>query len=531
MPNILGETQADRQELAQWAAGNEYLYRRIFDATGDGLLINDVETGLVVEANPTAVAMHGYKRLEFLGLHPSDYIHPDSLPLLAESIRAVRAGGGFTACLEHLRRDGGQFSVEAHGTRFLYQERPCLLSVIRDVSERVEAERLLRRHIKDHLREQATLLEISQTLASALELHPELILDQLRVVIEYTHAALFAVDGLDLVALAVRGPQALEAVLPLHLQLDGPEVLTTLLNKHRPTWISAVEDADPAALLLHKLLVDQAAILLEGVRSCMWVPLAVKGHVIGGIVVAHVEQDSFTAHQANLALIIANQAAITMVNARLYEQAQTLAALEERQRLAQNLHDAVNQSLFSAGLIAEVLPRLWERSPDEGRQALEDLRRLTRGALAEMRGLLAELQPLVLTDTDLGDLLHQLGNALTGRTSIPVLVTVRGECDLPAEVQVILYRLCQEALTNIAKHAGASHVTVTLQCDVEEVTIHIRDDGCGFDAPHSAAGHYGLNIMHDRARSIGAQLTVSSQPAHGTEIVIYWQSPAEREAP
>ncbi|MBK6325566.1 MAG: hypothetical protein IPF56_06425 [Chloroflexi bacterium] len=103
----------------------------------------------------------------------------------------------------------------------------------------------------------------------------------------------------------------------------------------------------------------------------MWAPLAVKGRIIGGIGVAHAEPDSFTVHHANLALIVANQAAITLVNAQLYEQAQTLATLEERQRLAQNLHDAVNQSLFSASLIAEVLPRLWERNPDEGRQSLK----------------------------------------------------------------------------------------------------------------------------------------------------------------
>ncbi len=101
--------------------------------------------------------------------------------------------------------------------------------------------------------------------------------------------------------------------------------------------------------------------------------------------------------------------------------------LEERQRLAHDLHDAVNQTLFSASLIAEVLPRMWEQDQAEARRSLEDLRRLTRGALAEMRGLLAELQPSTLTDTDLGDLLRQLGNALSGRTNIPVTVSVTKE--------------------------------------------------------------------------------------------------------
>lgn len=223
------------------------------------------------------------------------------------------------------------------------------------------------------------------------------------------------------------------------------------------------------------------------------------------------------------------------IEAQLQEQAtqrdisQTVAVLEERQRLAQNLHDAVNQSLFSAGLIAEVLPRLWERNPVEARRSLEDLRRLTRGALAEMRGLLGELQPLILTDTELGDLLHQLGSALTGRTNVPVKVTVEGEGILPADVQVVLYRLCQEGLNNIAKHAKAAQVTIHLKHILKGVVIRIHDDGRGFEPERIAEGHYGLSIMHQRAEAIGASLTIASQPGQGTEITIDWtETPAEK---
>jgi len=384
--------------------------------------------------------------------------------------------------------------------------------------------------METHMREQATLLEISQTLASALALEPGLILDQLQVIVEYTHAVLFGLNDLTLLTLAVQGPQSLKEAVPSRIQLDGPESLAALLNGHAPQRIADVWGADPAAQFLRSFLNDQAAVLLDGIRAWMWVPLAVKGRVIGGIGVAHTKPDNFTAHHAALALIVANQAAITMVNAQLYEQAQTLAALEERQRLAQNLHDAVNQSLFSAGLIAEVLPRLWERNPDEAWQSLEDLRRLTRGAMAEMRGLLVELRPLVLTDSDLGDLLRQLGDALTGRTNIPVVVTVTGQDAVPAEVQVALYRLCQEALNNIAKHAGAEQVRIMLHVDADLVTLQIRDDGCGFDPEDIPPGHYGLSMMRERAKTIGADLSITSQPGHGSEIFICWPEVAEEDS-
>jgi signal transduction histidine kinase len=227
---------------------------------------------------------------------------------------------------------------------------------------------------------------------------------------------------------------------------------------------------------------------------------------------------------------MANQAAITMVNAQLFEQAQELATLQERQRLAQNLHDAVNQSLFSAGLIAEVLPRLWERDPAKGRQSLEDLRRLTRGALAEMRGLLAELRPQVLIDSELGDLLRQLGSAFTGRTNIPVTVNVMGNGELPADVQVAFYRLCQEAFNNIAKHAEADEVDIHLQYEAGTVELYLRDDGRGFDSEKIPSGHYGLGMMRERAEAVGAGLIVTSRPGSGTEIAVRWMENEEQEA-
>lgn len=507
----------------------EQPYRIIFEAAGDGMIISDIETGKVVDANPAAIAMHGYTREEFIGLHLTAYIHPNSQRLFTEAAHETQSGSIIDVPAVHWHKDGSSFYVDVRRTTIPFQARPCLLSVVRDVSERINAEILLHEQMELHAREQSTLLEVSQTLASALELKPGLILDQLRVLIEYTHAELFVLEGTAMVALAVRGSQRLAKTVPFRIRLDGPKTLLRLFNRHRPDRIADVWSADPSAEFLRSLLDDQADLLLKGVRAWMWVPVAVKSRVIGILGIAHAERDYFTAHHADLALTVANQAAITLINAELYEHAQALAALQERQRLAQNLHDAVNQSLFSAGLIADVLPRLWDRDQAEARRSLDDLRRLTRAAQAEMRALLAELQPSALTDTDLGDLLHLLGNALSGRINIPVAVTVAKDVILPAEIQVAFYRICQEALNNIARHAQASQVDIDLKCEGASLELRIRDNGKGFDPDKIMAGHYGLGMMRERAQAAGARLSITSQPGDGTQVLMQWTKHTGKE--
>ncbi len=497
-------------------------YQSIFEAASDGLMIVNRETGGVVNANPAACAMYGYAREELIGLPMTHLVQPGSRASFDQYTQGIQPGNVSEGLAVHLRKNGWPFHAEVRWTAFTYRDQSCLLGMVRDVSDRVQAEQMLKRQVESHAREQAILLEISQTLASSLELKPGEILDRLRVLIEYTHAGLFALEDSTLAALAVRGTPELERAMPLEIQFSDPHALTALSDGQQPNRIADVWSTDPAAQVLRSLLKNQGTILLEGVRAWLWVPLTAKGRIIGGLTAAHAEPGYFTAHHADLALTIANQAAITMINAELYEHAQALAKLEERQRLAQELHDAVNQSLFSAGLIAEVLPRLWEQNPAEGRRSLEDLRRLTRGALAEMRGLLAELRPVIMTGTDFGDLLRQLGNALAGRINTPVSVSVTGRGVLPADVQVALYRLCQETLSNIAKHAEASQVQIRLRYDSDGVEVYIKDNGHGFDPENISLGHSGLSMMGERAKAIGAVLSITSAPGNGTTVTIRW---------
>jgi PAS domain S-box-containing protein len=499
------------------------IFPKIFEAASDGILITDLETGALLLANPEAAKMHGYPPEAFLRLPLIRLIGAKSRISLNDFSQVISQGGIFEMMAQHVHRNGTFFHAEWGAVGFNLQGKHCALVILRDVSKRVHAEHQLQQRVEVRANEQAALLEISQSLAATLELQPESILEQLGGLVKYTQAGLFTLEDSTLCAVAARGTEQLEESVPFRIHLINKETLETLFNGHKPIRIADLASNNPSAFFLKSLLYEDSAALLKGMRSWMWVPLAVKNRIIGGIGLGHSELNYFTAHHADLAMTIANQAAVTLVNAELYEHAQSLAALQERQRLAQNLHDAVNQSLFSAGLIAEVLPQLWEKNPGEARKALEDLRRLTRGAMAEMRALLAELKPSTLTDSELGDLLRLLGNAFAGRTNIPVDVTINGEGNLPAETQVSIYRICQEVLNNIVKHAKASRVEIKLQQAKSGMVLHIQDNGCGFDpSKQTPSGHYGLEMMRERANAVGVELTITSQPGLGTDIMICW---------
>jgi signal transduction histidine kinase len=261
------------------------------------------------------------------------------------------------------------------------------------------------------------------------------------------------------------------------------------------------------------------------------VPMLYGEKVMGAIVVGSYQRGVFDERHQQTLTSIANQAAVALENARLYQQARRLAVLEERQRLARDLHDAVTQTLFSASLIAEALPALWQRDQDEGRQLLAELRQLSRGALAEMRTLLLELRPTALTESRIEDLLRQLSEAITGRSGLPVTVQAEYDRRLPADVHVALYRIAQEALNNVVKHARASHAMVTLRCAAEEanasqrrqrIQLYVGDDGIGFDPSDVPPDRLGLGIIRERAQDIGAELTIDSHPGGGTRVTVVW---------
>ena len=264
----------------------------------------------------------------------------------------------------------------------------------------------------------------------------------------------------------------------------------------------------------------------QGVGHLLAVPLVASSETVGVLSIARdADGAAFSIGERRLAKTVADALAAVVEIERLHERETKQAAVEERQRLARDLHDAVTQSIYSASLIAEALPAVWERDPDEGLRTLVRLRRLVRAALAEMRTLLFELRPSTLEAAPLDTLLERLGDSLAGQVQLPVDVNVADGLTVPRDVKLAFYRVTQEAFSNIGKHARATRVTVAVDAHGGGASLTVRDDGKGFDSDAVPLEHMGLRIMRERLDRVGASLTIDSAPGRGTTLSVVWHDP------
>jgi len=301
--------------------------------------------------------------------------------------------------------------------------------------------------------------------------------------------------------------------------LVGTEINRALRNGRPLVW--DVNQADQLPL--------KDLFIAEGMQQAVCVPIMMKKKLVGAFTLAGRKTRPVSPEEFSLLESVGQQIGVAVENAQLYTQAEQTAVLAERNRLARDLHDAVSQTLFSASLIADVLPKLWERNPDIGRVKLDELRILTRGALSEMRNLLLELRPDTLREVDLDDLYQHLRNAFAARTGIAISFSGEGHSTLDPLVKETFYRVVQESLNNIAKHSGASEVQISLFQVDGRVEVLVEDNGIGFDPKEISPENLGLKIMRERAQAIGADLELQTAPGKGTQIRMIWQNNEENE--
>ena len=374
--------------------------------------------------------------------------------------------------------------------------------------------------------------EVGQRMTSILDVDHLLteIVSLIRDAFGYYLVDIALIEGDDLIVRAGVGDRFRDVEFrPPRLKVEGEGIMAWVARNGKPL-LAANASQDARYLALPDGLETQSELA---------VPLKTKTAIIGVLDVQSDRPHAFDSSDLVVLRSLADQAAVAIENARLYEQARQLAVVEERQRLARELHDAVTQTLFSASLISEALPDLWETDQEEGKKLLGELRQLSRGALAEMRTLLLELRPAALVEAELSDLLRQLGEAVAGRTGASVRVSLEGRAQLPPEVHVALYRIAQEALNNVVKHAKARNVDVRLcrtpllrkQLAGQRIVadLKVSDDGIGFDPAVIPTDRLGMGIIQERAEAIGAGLEIETAPGRGTRIAVAWSSQPESQ--
>jgi signal transduction histidine kinase len=272
------------------------------------------------------------------------------------------------------------------------------------------------------------------------------------------------------------------------------------------------------ARIFQHLVGDMLATSLSFIRACMWVPLITGGRAIGVFSIAHAEPGYHTEQHARLALAFAQQAAAAMENARLFEAARGVAALEERQRLARELHDSVSQALYAIALNgAAAGESLRKQDHPRAARQVKHVRQLARAGLAEMRALIFELRAESLAEEGLVAALTKQAAAVEARHELKIHSTFAPEPAVSLATKEALYRIAQEALHNIVKHAQAKRVDVTLEVSDAHVALTVRDNGIGFEVG-AFPGHLGLRSMQERAEALGGTFSVSSEPRAGTTI-------------
>jgi signal transduction histidine kinase len=259
------------------------------------------------------------------------------------------------------------------------------------------------------------------------------------------------------------------------------------------------------------------------VGALISLPLSVRDTRLGTMTVYFAEARRFSEQELQLFSSFAKILALAVYNTQLLAQSNKLATVEERARLARELHDSVTQSLFSLNLTLRAARRVLTTDSNQALSLMDNVQELAQGSLAEMRALIFELRPQALQNEGLASALQKHADAVKARNGLVVHLDIKGDRRLPIEHEEALYQIAREALHNVVKHAQASEAWVCLDTSSDYVTLSIRDNGRGFDTAKLVTGggsHIGTSTMRERAQAIGGTIDINSEPGAGTKVLV-----------
>ncbi|MEX1159140.1 MAG: histidine kinase [Thermomicrobiales bacterium] len=482
----------------------------VLDVALDGILVAD-DKRRIVYANPAMGQITGHPHQEMIGRDFIELIAPHAREAILTYTVSTLAGQTGRRRSTVLRANGDEREIEYSNMLLAGPDGPLVCSIVRDVTD-----------VRRREREASSLAQIAASLT--LDQPMERTLD-------------------DLAARVVEATRALAAAVLL--MDDGGQVLRMVGTHGLPDGAgAALEAAWPAAFNrspVARAFQTQRVFIMRDARArnqsapeyssiqemipeVKWdtivaVPLIYHGRGLGVLNAYFLPDAHPDGPEIEFLKAIADQAAVAVENARLYHAAQQKAALEERQRLARELHDSVSQALYGIGLGARTARTLLDRDPRSAVEPLDYVLQLAEAGLTEMRSLIFELRPESLEREGIVSALNRQAKAVRARHSIRVEVVACPEPEAPLDIKEAIYRIAQEALHNVVKHARATTVTLQLADTERGLTLTIHDDGDGFDTSGSFPGHLGLRSMRERATRLNGSLEIHSATTRGTTLI------------
>ena len=513
----LAASRAQLEHALSEAERSEERYRLLAENANDIIYTLDHDRRITF-INPAVRRVLGFEPEELIGAEVTETLVPHLAELGGPSMtHSAEEPGTLTGDLQIRSKDGRMVALEVNSTLLIRDGHIVgLQGIARDMTERHRMEQELLRLNAQERRRADQLITVNQlgrkiaALQQVDTLLPSLV-HTLGRTFGYRHVRIVLENESGVLRTAGAWQQPNVSGHGASEEDEGTEDMPV-----SPLVLRALE-GDAGFVAGSGRPEDDAAIRYTEVA----VPIRTKTRVLGVLDIRGDagsgldESDIFTLQT------LADQIAVAIENARLYETGQQLAVSEERNRLARDLHDSVTQELFSMTMMASALPALIERRPDVARERAERLQNLARGALAEMRALLFALRPASLADEGLIAAVTKHAAAFESREGVTVHVEIDGEGRPPHTVEEAFYRVMQEARNNISKHAKAENVWITLVVDDDCTSLQIRDDGEGFDsaAPGDGAG-MGMRTMRERIAEINGDFVLNSTPGLGVTVQV-----------
>lgn len=509
----------ERKRAEEALRQSERLYRAVLEQATEPIFLVDFGTRCIVEANPAFKETFGYAEENLGRMTLYDLVAADRESVDANVRNVMRRENPFAGVRKRVRQyrrnDGSLVDVEVSASTILRHGKETLCVVVHDVTERVRAQALLEERV-------AALSRIASSLT--LDLPMEETLDTLaKSVVDASTATacVIALAGDEAGTVRLAGshglPEGYAAALQTAYRAGAKSPTLEVIRTHRPVLVregyrQRVLD-DPLYAPIHRFADE----VLENVVYI--VPLVFRGRAVGAINFAYLPGREPTEDEKVFLGAVADQTAVAAENARLFSEARGKAALEERQRIARELHDSVSQALYGIVLNASSARDALEAGDHAATTGpLDYVLSLSRASLSEMRALIFELRPEALRREGLVAALRKQAAAMEARHGIRVEAALRDEPDASPETKEAVYRIAQEALHNTLKHARASSVELELGRDGARIALDVADDGAGFDARGDFPGHLGLRSMRERAARLGGTLEIQSTPGKGTRV-------------